>query len=185
MCNCGCDGGVRVVQSDVALWLLVHAFQRLQIIHSDSLSASRATLHARCHIAQNATLSRSSSPLSLSLALRHGIPRNRTQQGDYALEYLSFPRDRIRRRAHRRAIRRGAKTRSLRRNQVTNRKMRSLSRGKKLCIKIKWERKTRRERERDFSIKFRVVSVITSDCLFNYLTMRIACHYVQLSSCSD
>jgi len=38
--------GVSAVQSDVALWLLVHAFQRLQIIHSDSLSGKLAALRA-------------------------------------------------------------------------------------------------------------------------------------------
>lgn len=142
----------------IALWLLVHAFQRLQIIHSDSLSASRLryTHIVTSHKMHAFSLPRFTSPppplsllvlfLSLCLALRHGIPRNRTQRGDHALEYLSFPRDRIlRRRACRQATRIGAKMRSLRRNQATNRKTRSLLRAKIMQEK---DRKIGREKEK-------------------------------------
>ncbi|KAL0104177.1 hypothetical protein PUN28_017115 [Cardiocondyla obscurior] len=81
---------MKFVQSDVALWLLVHAFQRLQIIHSDSLSAS---LPRYTHVVTSHKMHASPSSLSLSLSRslisHHEIPRNRTQRGDYALEYLS------------------------------------------------------------------------------------------------
>jgi len=71
----GARRGLFAVQSDVALWLFVHAFQRLQIIHSDSLSASRPRY-------ERVVMPRKMHTLALSLSLSLSLSR--------AMEFLGI-----------------------------------------------------------------------------------------------